>query len=930
MVAAASTSSAFHQTKVITRTNLINGQDVVVGKSYTVSLTVNVTSNLIERQPIQVSWTGAHPSGGIQLGSPDPDLAGHQEYPMVLLECHGNPSPSAPASQQIQPQDCWTSTPPQRYITPTPPQNVTDTPGADLFPPWRLDRYATAAGQRDATVNMPSSVPAACFLNRSLTQFWLPYVTPTGQSYPIGPTGCAGMPNEMSQLGGLGVLPSNETYAATGLDGRGSTNFDIWTSEVNQDLGCSQSVSCALVAVPIMGISCDPAGTGMPAADQPTPGTEQDQAAAACEGNGGFAPGSLLPAGDGRIGNFEQTVSGQLWWAASNWRNRFVVPLHFAPPGDICAIVNKGNHFIQAYGSELLDQAALQWQPHFCLNTKLFTLGYVATPEPEAATELQSKAIEAALVSQQPSGGFPEPVVHAPVAATAFAIGFVIDDSAGNPLTTLRFTPRLLAKLLTESYPAVQDVAYSDPELLHTCPGVPVPHSSKCTNPLDITLDPEFQALNPGITHGVGAYATASVLLTLSSQADTTWALTSYINADPAARAWLDGTPDPWGMTVNSAYKGIQLPVTNWPLNSTFKPPSWLAGNGGPTPCYAVNPSPVLPLIAAPVADLPTIAEDIQFFIAQPQLICVYDNADPQLSQLVALGPQSVGHRFMIAVTSLADANRYSLTTASLLTHTKPRTAAKFTSPASMTFVAPTDAALRSAASLFAADTTQHVWNFPYSLYGQNSVTAEQAYPGIMMVYADIPTRSLTAADAADYATFLRFAAAAGQAPGGAIGQLPPGYLPMTAANHLGAEAAYTVAAAAAVAAQKGGIPALAATGNGGTAATPGGSGGGTTPGGSGPGSGTGPGSGGTGSSSGGHAKVSKNVGGNAVPLGSSSPVANVALTPGQNFGLAGYVLLGVAGLAVAAAVAAAVTAQVARSRGKKWRFTLFGRKIWG
>ena len=33
-----------------------------------------------------------------------------------------------------------------------------------------------------------------------------------------------------------------------------------------------------------------------------------------------------------------------------------------------------------------------------------------------------------------------------------------------------------------------------------------------------------------------------------------------------------NGTPDQWGMVVNPAYKGIPLPVDQWPLLSTFEP----------------------------------------------------------------------------------------------------------------------------------------------------------------------------------------------------------------------------------------------------------------------------------------------------------------------------------------------------------------------
>ena len=78
-----------------------------------------------------------------------------------------------------------------------------------------------------------------------------------------------------------------------------------------------------------------------------------------------------------------------------------------------------------------------------------------------------------------------------------------------------------------------------------------------------------------------------------------------------------------------------------------------------------------------------------------------------------------------------------------------------------------------------------------------------------MVVYAAIPTSGLPAADATDYAALLTFAAGPGQTPGSGVGQLPPGYLPLTAADGLGGLAAYTLAAATDVAAQNGQVPAL-------------------------------------------------------------------------------------------------------------------------
>jgi hypothetical protein len=80
-----------------------------------------------------------------------------------------------------------------------------------------------------------------------------------------------------------------------------------------------------------------------------------------------------------------------------------------------------------------------------------------------------------------------------------------------------------------------------------------------------------------------------------------------------------------------------------------------------------------------------------------------------------------------------------------------------------------------------------------------------------MVVYAAVPTSGLTSATAGELATWLRFASTSGQTPGLGVGDLPPGYLPMTAANGLGDMVAYTAAVADDVQAQNGQIPGVAA-----------------------------------------------------------------------------------------------------------------------
>ena len=74
-----------------------------------------------------------------------------------------------------------------------------------------------------------------------------------------------------------------------------------------------------------------------------------------------------------------------------------------------------------------------------------------------------------------------------------------------------------------------------------------------------------------------------------------------------------------------------------------------------------------------------------------------------------------------------------------------------------------------------------------------------QAYPGTMVVYAAVPTSGLSKDDAKDYSELIDFAATTGQTPGLNVGQLPPGYLPMTKQNGLANLVAYSLAASQAV-----------------------------------------------------------------------------------------------------------------------------------
>jgi hypothetical protein len=777
--ATSASGSAVSVSKTISRTQLdANGLELPAGspgvESRTVTMNVSQTENLRSRQSVGVTWQGAHPTGNMQADINSP-LGVNDEFPFVLLECRGTDSPGVPAAQQVSPETCWTQTGPQERFTQTP---------WTLFPAWRVDRYA-AADERTFHVSDPSPLPPGCNAYVSDATRRVPFVSVNGTTYYPDGGSCTTQPPE-----GLVVdnasQPGNTTYGITRPDGNGNTKFTMWSTQDNASLGCSESVQCSLVAVPILGVSCDVSAASLPTADR-SPAATAAEVTKDCMSTGVYGPGEAFKG----LGP-DLSVSGRLWWTASNWRNRITVPLKFAPVDNICDLVS-AKEPVDLYGSELMTQAMIQWRPAFCLDSKRDPFRHVQVGEPQAANLLTQASIEAALLTDPPQGGYAKPVVNAPVAFSGFAISYAIDDAKGGAYTKLRLTPRLIAKLITMSYPG-QTWVQGEYAALHG-------------NPLDLSLDPEFQVLNPGIKKGVSNSTSASTLLSLSSDSDVIRSLTTYLNSDKDARAWLNGAPDPWGMKVNPNYAKIVLPVQTWPQLDTFEPKIYY--ESGLNPCLQSSPVPYLPLIASPTVRMSNITESMQFAISTSQVNCVQPIVgSTQGLKLAAGGRESPGFRFVVGLTSLGDSARYALDTAALQTTVAAGTAAKFTNDAGRTFVPPTDAGLRSAGLLLTPNVKAGVWELPVSRIVTQDA-AKAAYPGAMVVYAAVPTLGLPATDAKAYSALLRWAATTGQIPGTTNGTLPPGYLPLTAVNGLGALASYTALAATAVADQKGAVPSI-------------------------------------------------------------------------------------------------------------------------
>lgn len=713
---------AFSATKTVTREFTQDDGSKETIDSRDVTLKVDHTLNLRGRERVQISWTGAHPSGG-RASDPYGENGLKQEYPMVIMQCRGLDDASLPKAQQLDPTTCWTSTRQQRSQSVSPSDAV-----------WQHDLYADAADREQKSGLDP--IPADCKDVDSFSTHLTPFVAASGKVYPA--CDAASMPPEAA-VGA--AFPPAEIAAFTDTEGRGSVNYEVRSVTENESLGCSSGKPCSIVAVPIMGISC---------AD-----TDPE-----CQRTGRFRPGASNFASEG----VDASVSPVYWWSESNWRNRIVVPLTFGLPPSVCDVLDSRAP-TAIYGSELMNQASLQWAPAYCLRKDRFKFQHNRLGDEPAFTLVENGTAPAAFVSGTREADSTTPIGYAPTAVTGFAIAFIVDepDNRGER-QKLNLSPRLLAKLLTQSYAG-------------STRGQQHPGMTK--NPLSINQDPEFKQLNPGLDSR--AREAAATVLSLSESSDVLTSLTSYINDDPEARAFIDGKPDPWGMNVNPSYKNLKLPVPSVPLLDTFVPTT-------SQECEAQNTTPYLTQIAAPVNSITKIAQAVLDGWPNVQTRAERSSAtDP--CKFGRIERQGVGSRFMLGIVSLGDAQRYGLRTASLRTGTG----------AARSFVAPSDASISKAVKVAKPQGVRKAFDLSQATIRKTP----GAYPGAMIVYTVAKLRGLPKADAKTVASFIRIATTEGQVEGSGNGRLPAGYVPITKKGATSVLYAQAQKVASLVAAQK-------------------------------------------------------------------------------------------------------------------------------
>jgi hypothetical protein len=450
----------------------------------------------------------------------------------------------------------------------------------------------------------------------------------------------------------------------------------------------------------------------------------------------------------------------------TNWDNRLVVPLEFQPVGQACPI---GAPERRVIGHELAADAVTSWQPALCGGGgALFSYSQLTDDVTRDQVLDGSTPGLALLTNPIPPQPVPaaHPLVYAPVALSGLTIAFNIEQQpsshaspvdknrAGQRFLSMKLTPRLVAKLLTQSYRKAVVV---------------VPDAIK-RNPLGLTQDPEFLALNPEYQGFTDPNSSPPDALVQLDGSDLTSLLWSWVQADPDASAFLRGTPDENGMVVHPLNQGLALPTSTFPRNDQSCKDDVIDFT---THLTLRSCTSDLHPFTKDMHDAGSSASRGDSQARTPKVI-----GDIVLPTKVAR--QSPGNRMLLAVVDTATATRYSLPTAALRN-------------AKGEFVTATTASLLAGEKAMKPSVVA-------SVRVSDPATGDAAaYPLTALSYAVTSPSTLDAAAGKDYAAFLRYAAGPGQQPGLEPGRLPLGMVPLP--DELKAQ---TAAAAAVVEAQAG------------------------------------------------------------------------------------------------------------------------------
>ncbi len=688
------------------------------------SISVNQTRAL-RNQAVSVTWSGASQTIealGAAFGS---------NY-LQIMQCWGDDDGTVPDNPGPPPEQCAFGASNGVY------GGVSGGP----FPPGGLatERIVSRRG-------WPSYDPEAGTLDDRTGNVWLPFRAVDGTSVAVqtDPTYSPVSSGAYWQNPYFNVVNTNEVAGARTLpNGSGAEFFEVVTGIENAGLGCGQQV-------------------------QPTPG------------GGTRVPRCWLvivprsdPTTENRgtpFGDSSGVSTSPL--ALDQWRHRISVPLEFNPVDTACKL---GDDSARLVGNELIAQAISSWQPVLCARPGQRPFAYGVVSDAGARQQLLanvpgspgmyvvSRPIDRA--RRDPT----DPVVYAPLTLSGLTIAFNIerrpaldaDDAAAElrsvRVATLNLTPRLVAKLLTQSY--ARQVT------IKRAPDYPWLED----NPDHLGEDEDFLRFNPEFRELEPVWRKEfSGLLLPSGSSDAARQLWEYVLADPEARAWLDGRPDEWGMQVNPVY------ATTAGASSAGQPFAAGAPDSFPKADPYCYQAPVTPTGIVPPAlcgtDWSPYAQSLRETARSAR--AATDGARLEENAFAASAdryysrtpPQPTGSRTILALTDTASAELFGLQSASL--------SRAGDNGSQRSFVAPDPESLAAGVEGMVPSSD------PAVLVADPTVRASGAYPLSQIAYAALRPLDLTTTQREEFASFVEYAAGEGQVSGPNYGQLPVGYAPL-------------------------------------------------------------------------------------------------------------------------------------------------------
>jgi hypothetical protein len=664
-------------------------------------VTVSQTKNLTT-QGLDISWTGALPN------SSRPEGGGGANF-LQIFQCWGEDPdrPGHPDRTTCQ-YGAFPGPGTSRADTTTPdsvdPQDVKFTkPGTSYFnPPYTSIPFNSATGERvwDLKRNNAGSLAVDSTISMSSNQFF-------------------------------SRLTSNEvTWAGSDSSGNGNVKFELQTASSAPGLGCGRAIKsgtkfvgqpCWLVILPR--------------------GTKDNRQ------NGIFQSG--------------------LFWDA--WKHHLALKLDFRPIGIRCSI-GVPERLVQ--GSELAGAAFSSWQPRLC-NEGAKSAFVISNQYDGDALESASsdETSPLAITTRALRKESQDSLVYAPLAIGGISVSFSIDRRVDEsmvipsevrvldqtPFTSIRLTPRLLAKLLTGSY----------------TDGLPpfVDLGLVSQNPRNITEDPDFIAVNNNSTHWqymnliFGGIGDALVPNSRSFLAERVW---TYILSDAEGREFMEGKPDSFGMKINPWFStdaklnpsgvAFEVPNLGFPKSDPVEKPDTTQSGGASIsgPINAVTWRPYL-------SDFEEGAKAT--LTGNAYELGAWDlNKTPPAFAKTSRSP--LGSRRVIAITTTPAAERFQSFQAELR------------NPAGE-FVAPSLTSLKLAQNAMTpSKDNQGVYELNFD--SQKVKIASGAYPLAVPIYAAINPLQSESDTRIAYANLIKFAVTEGQNPGTEIGDLPPGYAPLS------------------------------------------------------------------------------------------------------------------------------------------------------